>query len=284
MTLCLIVAAGVLSTADAATNPVAAPEGRYKNFYSDGWFGTYALREFDKIAPVPGVNWFVEDAQDWLARAQREGWVVKNKPAETLNGSIIVGYHEGLVWVGVAREVTDKGLVFETVMGGDGKPARYWMKFADLAASIHFQGCILPLRLPDAKTVSPMEDYKNIRGSGGSAWPAKEFDKVAPRPGVDWQGPERDWAEEADHQGWRTGRKPADIKTGSLMVLYNPDIKRTKVAFVQAVLDSTVVFDFVDPPYSRIITARLTMEQLVDSKALGGFVFDSVILPEKKKR
>ena len=280
ISLCLLVLTGVCSAAPAGE----MSEGRYKNYYADGWFGTYALREFDKTAPPPGVNWFVEDAQDWLARAQREGWVVKHKPSEAVNGSIVVGYHEGLVWVGVAREVTDKGLVFETVMGGEGKPARYWMKFADLSSAIHFQGCILPLRTPDAKQVSPMLDYKNIRGASGSAWPVKEFDKSAPKPGFNWQGTEKEWAAEAAAEGWITGKKSSQAKRGSLMILYNRVAKRTKVAYVRDVVDSIIVFELVDPPYSRVITARLTMDQLQDGGALGGYLFDSVILPERKKR
>ena len=59
-----------ISPAMAVTAPDA---GKFKAFYSDGWFGTYALREFDKIAPPPGVNWFVDYAQDLLPRAEREG-------------------------------------------------------------------------------------------------------------------------------------------------------------------------------------------------------------------
>ena len=74
------------------------------------------------------------------------------------------------------------------------------------------------------------------------------------------------------------------IKKGGLLVLFNRATKRTMVAFVRDVFDSTIVFDFVDVPYSRVITARLTTEQLMDVNALGGFVFDSVILPERKKR
>ena len=129
-----------------------------------------------------------------------------------------------------------------------------------------------------------MLDYKNIRGAAGSAWPVKEFDKNAPKPGFNWQGPEKEWAAEAAEKGWITGKKPSQIKRGSLMVLYNQAIKRTKVAFVRDVFNSTVVFEFVDPPYSRVVTARLTMDQLLEGGALGGYLFDSVILPERKKR
>lgn len=271
----------VFSAVEAAA-PVPS-DGKYKNFYSDGWFGTYALREFDKVAPTPGVNWFVEDAQDWMARAQQDGWVVKTKPAEAINGSIIIGYHEGLAWVGVAREVTDQGFIFETVMGGEGKPARYWMKFSEIDKTIHFKGCILPQRVPNAKSVSPMADYKGIRGFAGAAWPAKEFDKLAPKPGFNWQGEEKNWAEQAAGKGWRVMKNPTEIRQGGLLILLNQASNQIKVAMVRAVEKSVVIFDFVDPPFSRVITARLTMVQLLDKNAFGGFVFDSVILPERTK-
>lgn len=271
----------------AAVSVVSAAEpadGKYKNFYSAGWFGTYALQEFDKVAPAPGVNWFVEDAQDWLGRAQREGWVVKTKPSEAVKGSIIVGYHEGLAWVGVAREVTDQGLIFETVMGGDGKPARYWMRFTEIGSMIHFKGAILPQRNPNAKTTSPMSDYKGIRGFNGSAWPVKEFDRVAPKPGFNWQGPEKDWASEADRKGWKISRNPTEIKTGGILLFFHHSSRQAKVAIVRSVIKPIVIFEFVDPPFSRVITVRLTNEQLSDKNSFGGYVFDSVILPERKRK
>lgn len=270
----------------AATAPVAAPaeDGKFKSFYSDGWFGTYALREFDKVAPAPGVNWYVEDAQDWLARAQREGWIVKKVPSEAVNGSIIIGYSEGLVWVGVAREVTDKGLIFETVMGGDGKPARYWMKFSDILNSIHFQGCILPQRSPGAAITSPMFDYKGVSGSSGAAWALREFDRVAVKPGYNWSGSEKNWPDEADRKGWAVEKKPAGAKPGSLMLFYNAAVNQTKVAFVREVVAGIVIFEFVDTAFGRVITHRLKIEQLADRDSFGGYVLQAYILPEKKRK
>ena len=276
-------AAGV-SAAEVTNTVPASNDGKYKNYYSDGWFGTYALREFDKVAPTPGVNWFVEDAQDWLARAQRDGWVVKSKPAEAVNGAIIVGYNEGLAWVGVAREVTDQGLIFETVMGSEGKPARYWMKFSEIDKLIHFKGCILPQRTPNAKSVSPMADYKGVRGFAGLAWPVQEFDKIAPKPGFNWQGAEKDWPKEAANKGWRVMKNPTEIKPGGLIVFLHSASGQIKIAVVRTVSIPVVIFEFVDPPFSRVITARLTMEQLLDKNSFGGFVFDSVILPERVKK
>ena len=281
--LCLAVFA-FLSGFSPTMAATPADDGRFKSFYSDGWFGTYALREFDKIAPAPGVNWYVEDAQDWLSRAQREGWVVKRKPSEATIGSIIVGYNEGLVWVGIAREVTEKGLVFETVTGGDSKPARYWMKFDDVLNLIHFQGCILPERLPGATIANPMEDYKNVRGITGSAWPVKEFDKVAPKPGFNLQGPEKDWAEDAVHKGWAVETAPVNIKPGSLLIFQHFSSGQIRVASIRETAGNSVVFEYVDTPYGRVITTRLTVEQLSDKTSFGGYVFKALIVPEKKRR
>lgn len=257
---------------------------KYINFYSSRWFGTYALMEFDRIAPAPGVNWFVEDAQDWLGRAQREGWVVKTKPEEAVSGAIVVGYHEGLSWVGVAREVTAEGLIFETVMGREGNPpARYWIRFSDINKIIHFKGYILPQRNPSANTGSPMNDYKGLRGFSGLAWPAQEFDKVAPTPGFNWQGLEKDWANAAHSKGWRVAKNPSEITAGGLLLMFHPTANKYKVAIVRSVENPVVVFEFVDPPFSRVITARLTMEKFRDQSAFGGYVFDAVILPERSR-
>jgi len=282
-TLCFVVSAFLFgfSQVEAATAP---DEGIFKNYYSDGWFGTYALREFDKIAPVPGVNWFVDDAQDWLNRAQREGWVVRRKPSEAINGSIIVGYNEGLAWVGIAREVTEKGMLFETFTVAEGKPARRWMNFDEVLNLIHFQGCILPQRLPGMTTVSPMMDYKGIQGFNGSAWAVREFDLVAPKPGFNWQGAEKDWADEANRKGWTVESKPDIIKPGSLMILQHFDTAQIKVAVVRESLGNIVVFEFVDPSFGRVITVRLTVEQLMDKTSFGGYVFKALILPEKKRK
>lgn len=275
----------VLCAIGSCLIPVAeAADEWYKNFYSNGWFGTYALKEFDKIAPAPGVNWFVDDAQDWLARAEREGWVVKRKPAEAINGAIILGYENNLVWVGVAREVTDKGLIFETVMGNDGKPARYWLEFPQVIQQVHFKGAILPIRAPGAVITSPMEDYKGLRGAAGSAWPVREFDKFAPKPDFNWTGNEKFWPEEARKKGWIVKTLPSEPAIGSLLLLEHNETKAIVVGIVREIYPSVVVFDFVDTPFSRVNTMRLTFAQLVDPKAFGGYVFKAYIWPELTKK
>lgn len=273
-----------IPSAMATTTSGGPAEEKFKAFYSNGWFGTYALREFDKIAPPPGVNWYVDYAQDWLPRAQRDGWTVKYNPAEAQNGSILLGYDEGLVWVGIAREVTDKGLTFETVTSGDGKPARYPMTFDEVMHLIHFKGCIVPERLPGAKIESPMLDYKGVAGGNGSAWAVKEFDKVAAKPGFNWKGAEKDWADEAARRGWQVEQKPASFKPGSLLLFKHIETGLFKVASVRDDLGGVIVFEYVDPSYARVVTARLAVEQLADKSAFGGFVFSTLILPEKKKR
>lgn len=280
----LLVAIACLSGILPAMAATPQEEGKFKEFYSDGWFGTYALREFDKVAPPPGVNWFVDYVQDLLPRARREGWQVKNKPSEAVNGSIIVGFDEGLDWVGIARDVTDKGLVYETVMGGEGKPARYPMTYDEVARLIHFQGYILPERLADARLESPMTDYKGVAGAKGSAWAVREFDKVAAKPGFNWKGEEKDWAAEAVRRGWAVEATPAGFKPGSIMLLKHVQTGQIKVVSVQELIGNVVVFEYVDSSHARVITSRLSVEQLSDKAAFGGYVFSSLILPEKKKR
>lgn len=267
----------LLSTAESA-------DDWYKSFYSNGWFGTYALREFDKVAPPPGVNWYVDDAQDWLARAERDGWVVKRKPVEAIPGSIILGYENNLVWVGIAREVTNKGLIFETVMGGDGKPARYWLEFPQVMEQVHFKGAILPVRITGAVLTSPMEDYKGLKGAAGVAWPVREFDKIAPKPDFNWPGKERDWPVEAKKKGWAVKTSPSEPAIGALLLLEHVTTKNIVVGIVREIYPSVAVFDYVDTPYSRVNTLRLTFQQMLDPKAFGGYVFKAYIWAEQVKK
>ena len=68
------------------------------------------------------------------------------------------------------------------------------------------------------------------------------------------------------------------------MLLLQPTVNQYKVAVVRTVEKPVVIFEFVDPSFGRVITARITMDQLLDKNAFGGFVFDSVILPERTKK
>ena len=118
--------------------------GFYKNFYSDSWYGTYVLKEFDKIAPAPGVNWYIDSVQDWLPGVANAGWVIKNKPTDAMVGALVVGYRNDLSWLGISREVSEKGILFETMHGN--RVVKLWIDYQKLEKEINFKGYIWPLR------------------------------------------------------------------------------------------------------------------------------------------
>jgi hypothetical protein len=75
----------------------------------------YSAREFDKIAPEPGVDW-TGDQGEWLLNASAKGWVTKTGAADAKAGALIIGhdYPTG-VWVGIVRTVGDDKVSYETL-------------------------------------------------------------------------------------------------------------------------------------------------------------------------
>ncbi len=257
----------------------AAPEGNYKNYYSEKWFATYALKEFDKVAPPPGVNWYVSVPQDWLSRATREGWIVKKNPTECMVGALVLGYDNDSAWVGIAREVTEKGLLYETSVNN--KVVKIWIDFPKLETGILFKGYIWPVRPATATpTVNWRDDYKGVKGYTGFAWPLREFDKVAVKPGFNWTGSEKNWADAAAAHSWVVKTKPGDAKVGALMLFGRAAEATVRVGVVREALTDIVVFDYVDTVFGNIITYRLAADQMNDVKEFDGFVLKAYIWPE----
>ena len=55
----------------------------YKGF-RESWWATYQLKEFDKIAPDPGVNWS-GNILTWLNQAVQAGW----KTTKDIKGGVV---------------------------------------------------------------------------------------------------------------------------------------------------------------------------------------------------
>lgn len=77
------------------------------------WCTYYAAKEFEKIAPSPGVNWG-GDANQWFINAGAKGWETTIKHDEVDYGAIVVlGNH-----VQIVREVRDDGIVVQGMNEG----------------------------------------------------------------------------------------------------------------------------------------------------------------------
>jgi surface antigen len=89
----------------------------YKGF-PGGYCTWYAAKEFDKVAPSPGVNWH-GDAQDWYINASIQGWTATSEPREARVGSIIVWRGNKYGHVAIIRQVSDTKITLDEMNWGD---------------------------------------------------------------------------------------------------------------------------------------------------------------------
>ena len=113
----------------------------YKGFPLNEDTGYFA-REFDKYAPMPGLDW--EEISDfWFMNAYQKGWVVKSSPQSVRPGAIILFSKKYHIWVGIVREVTSNGIRFEA-FNDQNKITSYEANFDSLVPKFQFFGYIWP--------------------------------------------------------------------------------------------------------------------------------------------
>lgn len=102
----------------------------------------YAAKEFDTYAPTPGLNW--EESSDfWFMDAYQKGWVIKSSPKNPKTGAIILFRKKYNIGVGIVREVTGKGIIFEA-FNDHHKLTSYAANFDSLVPTFQFLGYIWP--------------------------------------------------------------------------------------------------------------------------------------------
>ncbi len=110
----------------------------------------YFAREFDKIAPAPGMDW-TDAAYLWLDSAAQKGWVVKKSFMDAKPGALIVGLDRSRNdLVGIVREVRDGKISYET-LDEAGKVVRHEIAAETPGRDIIFAGYIWPERAGDGK-------------------------------------------------------------------------------------------------------------------------------------
>jgi hypothetical protein len=90
---------------------------QYKG-YKDSWWGTWMLREFDKYAPDPGVNWH-GSMFDWILNAEKAGWRVSTNCPDAKIGAILVRGDrvKDQAWGGIIRQITNGNITYEDRTG-----------------------------------------------------------------------------------------------------------------------------------------------------------------------
>ncbi|TCL36785.1 CHAP domain-containing protein [Anaerospora hongkongensis] len=89
-------------------------EPLYKGF-KEYWAPAYALKEFDKIVPEPGVNWR-GNVRDWVKNSAAAGWITKNDPSDARIGALVIRYNFAKDWakVGIVRGMKNNILSIDT--------------------------------------------------------------------------------------------------------------------------------------------------------------------------
>ena len=112
----------------------------------ESWGPTFAVKEFDKLAPPPGMNW-VGNVHDWIEQAALSYWQTSTDPLQPQVGAILIrsDRQREVIWVYIIREVNSESLVAE-IMTPAGKRVMETFKLADLPKQ-HFAGYIYPVRM-----------------------------------------------------------------------------------------------------------------------------------------
>lgn len=127
----------------------------YKGYPINEATGHFA-REFDKVAPAPGVNWHRIDYL-WLTGASQKGWIVKTSLQDVKPGALIVGAdqtHHTLI--GIVREVNDGKITYEK-LDEMGRVIKFITDPKSLEREINFYGYIWPERIQSEKSRISMQ-------------------------------------------------------------------------------------------------------------------------------
>ncbi len=282
----------------------------------DGICARYAAQEFAKIAPSPGVNWLNYN-YDWLIQAEAAGWVVKTTVRDVMVGAIAEwqGLERDGGHVAIVRKVlSDRIIVEEQNIGSITGSLKYtfqgihynsqvtsgWgtvtiraIKYEDMLRmdTKKFMGYIWPVRKseyekePAKYQISFVEQmnskeplYKGFKEYWAPAYALKEFDKIAPEPGVNWRGNVRDWVKNSAAAGWITKNDPSDARIGALVIRYNFAKDWAKVGIVRGMKNNILSID-TRKANLYPVSEELRIDDLRIDKE--GYTFLGYIWPER---
>ncbi len=283
----------------------------------DGICAKYAAQEFEQIAPSPGVNWLNKNSF-WVEQAHEAGWVTKADVHDAMEGAIVEweGLNQDEGHVAIVRKILADRIIVEeqnsgnpvgiksytfggrqhksTVTEGWGKTTQRAIPYSALINmdTKKFMGYIWPVRQADydknpsqyaisltsqAEIQEPR--YKGFKEYWFITYVLKEFDKIAPAPGVNWHGATETWITSAQKNGWATTTDPMSPQLGALMIRINPTTKNAKVGIVRAIKNNTITIDSRKTSLYPISQSFVLNELSAPDK--DGFIFLGYILPTR---
>lgn len=123
-------------------------EPRYKGFFEYS-APTYMLKEFDKVAQEPGVNW-KGNVTKWIDNAQKAGWITKTDPHDAKIGALLIRTNptNNKVKVDIIREIKNNEIVVDS-RRSNLYPFTETLQMDDLKTDkegFNFNGYIWPVR------------------------------------------------------------------------------------------------------------------------------------------
>jgi len=127
---------------------VKMKEPYYKGF-QEYWAPSYMLKEFDKIAVKPGVNW-KGNVEKWVDNAQAAGWITKTDPHDAKIGALVIRINPTInqTKVDIVREIKGNLIVVDC-RKGNLYPYTETLQMDDLKKDkqgFNFIGYIWPVR------------------------------------------------------------------------------------------------------------------------------------------
>ena len=113
--------------------------------------------------------------------------------------------------------------------------------------------------------------YKGFAEASPEGYAAKEFDKLAPSPGVDWQGRPEDWPELAVRHGWRVETVPTAAKTGAIIIAVDRT-GRALVGIIRAVNDTGICFETLGQ-HKQSMQKTVEYQSIKDGYKLIGYIW-----------
>lgn len=122
--------------------------------------------------------------------------------------------------------------------------------------------------------------YKGFAEASPEGYAAKEFDKIAPAPGVDWNGRPKDWPELAARRGWRVETAATAAKIGSIIILAGQP-GEILVGIIRDVNDTKVRFETLGR-HNQLLQKTVDYHSLAGDYRLLGYIWPEHTTPRKK--
>ena len=130
-----------------------------------------------------------------------------------------------------------------------------------------------------AQAAFAYSSYKGFYGGYCTSYAARQFDKAAPSPGINWRGNAKTWYAHANAAGWQVTRSASRAVPGSIIV-WN-DHRSGHVGVVRRVTADCVYGQEMNwCGFGRVSRFKLRRDHL----GRGSYKFTGFVLPKRKKR